>query len=133
MKKRILSRCFLAVTLLLAASCNDFLTEDPKGRLTPNNFFSNQNELDMSVYALYSKVQELQCNSNPIIPQCQGDDVTSTTGSNKAAYLSADAFEYSYSAGIPTHSSKAIAIVEARLDWILMLSSGPIKIFLPSR
>ena len=28
-----------------------------------------------------------------MIVQCQGDDVTSTTGSNKGAYLSADAFE----------------------------------------
>ena len=47
----------------------------------------------MSVYALYAKVQASQCNSNPMIVQCQGDDVTSTTGSNKGAYLSADAFE----------------------------------------
>ena len=82
MKKRIMTGCFLAATLLIATSCNDFLTEDPQGRLTPNTFFSNQNELNMSVYALYAKVQELQCNSNPMIPQCQGDDVTSTTGSN---------------------------------------------------
>ena len=86
MKKRIFVNCFLAVSLLFGASCNDFLTEDPQGRLTPDNFFSNQNELNMSVYALYAKVQELQCNSNPMIPQCQGDDVTSTTGSNKAIY-----------------------------------------------
>ena len=94
MKKRIFSRCLFAATLLVTTSCSDFLTEDPQGRLTPDTFFSNQNELNMSVYALYAKVQELQCNSNPMIPQCQGDDVTSTTGSNKAAYLSADAFEY---------------------------------------
>lgn len=32
----------------------------------------------MSVYALYAKVQASQCNSNPMIVQCQGDDVTST-------------------------------------------------------
>lgn len=30
-------------------------------------------------------------------------------------------------AGFSTHSSNAIAIVEPRFDWILMLSSGPIK------
>ena len=47
----------------------------------------------MGVHALYAKVQASQCNSNPMILQVQGDDVTSTTGSNKAAYLSADAFE----------------------------------------
>ena len=47
----------------------------------------------MSVYALYAKLQDFQADSNPLIIQCQGSDVTSTTGSNKAAYLSADAFE----------------------------------------
>ena len=114
MKKRILTGCIYATTLLFATSCNDFLTEDPQGRLTPDTFFSNQNELNMSVYALYAKVQELQCNSNPMIPQCQGDDVTSTTGSNKAAYLSADAFEYPSDAkGQEQGWSKLYAIIKA--------------------
>lgn len=98
MKNKILSGCLLAASILATTSCSDFLTEDPKGKLTPDTYFSNQAELDMSVYALYSKVQEYQCNSNPMIVQCQGDDVTSTTGSNKAAYLSADAYE------VPTDS-----------------------------
>ncbi len=79
--------------MLLATSCSDFLTEDPKGKLTPENFYSNADEVEMAVYALYAKVQAYQANSNPMIPMCQGDDLTSTTGSNKAAYLSADAFE----------------------------------------
>ena len=30
------------------------------------------------------------------------------------------------------HSSKAIAMVEPRLDWMRMLSSGPMKMRLPS-
>ena len=114
MKQKIFPRCFLAATVILVTSCSDFLTEEPQGRLTPDTFFSNQNELDMSVYALYSKVQELQCNSNPMIPQCQGDDVTSTTGSNKAAYLSADAFEYPSDAkGQEQSWSKFYAIIKA--------------------
>ena len=113
MKTSILFRCFLAATVILT-SCSDFLTEEPQGRLTPDTFFSNQNELDMSVYALYAKIQELQCNSNPMIPQCQGDDVTSTTGSNKAAYLSADAFEYPSDAkGQEQSWSKLYAIIKA--------------------
>lgn len=91
--KKILSGCAMAASLLLATSCSDFLTENPKGKLTPETYFSNQEELDMSVYSLYAMIQAFQCNSNPMIVQCQGDDVTSTTGSNKAAYLSADAFE----------------------------------------
>lgn len=74
-------------------SCSDFLTEDPKGQFTPDGFFSNQSSVDAAVNALYFNVQQSQCNSNPLIVQCQGNDITSTTGSNKAAYLSADAFE----------------------------------------
>lgn len=93
MKNKILSGCLMAASIFVTSSCSDFLTEDPKGKLTPENFYSNQNEVDMAVYALYAKVQAYQCNSNPMIMQCQGDDVTSTTGSNKAAYLSADAYE----------------------------------------
>lgn len=93
MKHKLFSRGLLMASLLLATSCSDFLTEDPKGKLTPDNFYSNQDEVELAVYALYSKVQAYQANSNPLIPMCQGDDVTSTTGSNKAAYLSADAFE----------------------------------------
>lgn len=93
MKHKLFSRGLLMASLLLATSCSDFLTEDPKGKLTPDNFYSNQDEVELAVYALYAKVQAYQANSNPLIPMCQGDDVTSTTGSNKAAYLSADAFE----------------------------------------
>lgn len=74
-------------------SCDDFLTEDPKGQITPDGFFTSQKRLDAAVNALYFNVQQSQCNSNPMIVQCQGSDLTSTTGSNKAAYLSADAFE----------------------------------------
>lgn len=92
MKYSIFTCCLLAASLT-AASCSDFLTEDPKGQLTPETFFKTQSDLDQSVDALYSLVQDLQCNSNSMIVKCQGDDVTSTTGTNKAAYLSADAFE----------------------------------------
>lgn len=89
--KYILPVAFMACLGL--TSCSDFLTEDPKGQITPEGFFDSQANLDASVNALYYNVQQSQCNSNPLIVQCQGDDVTSTTGSNKAAYLSADAFE----------------------------------------
>lgn len=38
---------------MLSSSCNDFLDEDPKGKLTPGTFFSTQDELTMATYALY--------------------------------------------------------------------------------
>jgi len=114
MKSSILLSCILTASMILASSCSDFLTEDPKGKLTPDTFFSNQNELDMSVYALYAKVQAFQANSNPMIVQCQGSDVTSTTGSNKGAYLSADAFEVPSDAkGIEQNWSRLYTVIKA--------------------
>ncbi|MCM1292182.1 MAG: RagB/SusD family nutrient uptake outer membrane protein [Bacteroides sp.] len=91
--KKYIFPVILAATMLGATSCSDFLTEDPKGQISDVNFFNSQGDLDAALNALYFNVQQSQCNSNPMISQCQGDDITSTTGSNKAAYLSADAFE----------------------------------------
>ena len=64
-------------------SCSDFLTEDPRGKLTPENFFSTQDELNMSIYALYQKVNLSQVYTNMQLPQWQGDDITTNPGSNK--------------------------------------------------
>ena len=74
------------------SSCSDFLTEEPNGQLAPEAFFQSANDLTMAVNALYFNVAQSWSNSNPTIPQCQGDDITSTTGSNKSAYLSADSY-----------------------------------------
>lgn len=93
MKIKFLPCCVLAASMALTTSCSDFLTEDPKGQITPETLFKSASDLDMALNALYQQIQGLQCNSNPTIVQCMGDDVTSTTGSNKSAYLSADAFE----------------------------------------
>lgn len=114
MRNKILSGCLIAASMLIATSCNDFLIEDPQGKITPDKFFSNQSELNMGVYALYSKVQAFQANSNPMIVQVQGDDLTSTTGSNKAAYLSADAFEVPTDAkGLNDNWKRLYAIIKA--------------------
>lgn len=55
MKHKLFSKSLLMASLLLATSCSDFLTEDPKGKLTPDNFYTNQDEINLAVYALYSK------------------------------------------------------------------------------
>lgn len=93
MKKKYFIPLLAVMASFSFSSCSDFLTEDPKGQLTPDGFFGSQAALNSALNALYFNVQQSQCNSNPAIVQCQGDDITSTTGSNKAAYLSADAFE----------------------------------------
>lgn len=83
----------LALSGAVLTSCNDFLTEDPKGRLVTENFFQTENDLTLAVNALYYTVQTGQRHTNPLIVDCQGSDITSTTGSNKGPYLSADAYE----------------------------------------
>lgn len=82
----------LAACSMTLASCSDFLTEDPQGKLTPDTFFSTKAEVEMSVNALYAQTQAWQCNSNTCIPFMQGDDMTANAGSNKQAYASADGF-----------------------------------------
>ena len=42
---------FLAMGM---TSCNDLITEDPKGRLATQSFFANNNDIDASINALYS-------------------------------------------------------------------------------
>ena len=76
--------CMIA-TALLAMSCDDFLTEDPKGLITPSNYMTNQEALDGSVTALYQKVNLTQSWTNMMYPQWQGDDITANPGSNKQA------------------------------------------------
>ena len=83
--------CLLTASLF-AVSCSDFLTEEPKGQLTPDNFFISQDALDASVYALYEKVQQTQIYTNMLYPQWQGDDITANPGSNKQACAELDVF-----------------------------------------
>lgn len=91
MRTKIFMGCLVA-TALLSSSCSDFLTEDPKGQLTPSNYFVSQDALDASVYSLYAKVNGTQTFTNMMYPQWQGDDLTANPGSNKQAVAELDGF-----------------------------------------
>lgn len=80
------------VASLFATSCSDFLTEDPKGQLTPSTFFVSQDALNSGVYALFAKANATQIYTNMLYPQWQGDDMTANPGSNKQAVAELDAF-----------------------------------------
>ena len=80
---------------LLSTSCNDFLTEDPKGQLDPSTYFCSESSVNSAVYALYSKVNATQIYTNMLYPQWQGDDITANPGSNKQACAELDAFSAS--------------------------------------
>lgn len=98
------TKIFLCTALacsLITTSCSDFLTEDPKGKLTPTSFFATQDELDMSVYSLYQKVAATQAYTNMQLPQWMGDDMTANSGSNKQAAAECDAF-------IPADNNKGV-------------------------
>lgn len=83
---------FIAGILML--SCDDILVEDPKGALTESEFFTSQEELDMSITALFGMVRETQHTTNMSLPSfMQGDDVTTNPGSNKQAAAELDAFK----------------------------------------
>lgn len=49
MKTKIFLGCMMTASLL-TVSCADLLQEDPRGKLTPENYFSTQEELNMSVF-----------------------------------------------------------------------------------
>lgn len=92
MKKNIIFGCVMAASMFTAFSCQDFLDEDPQGKLTPEKYFSTQAELDMSVYALCQQVNRSQIYTNMQYPQWQGDDITANPGSNKQACAELDRF-----------------------------------------
>ena len=72
MKINILSGCLFAATMTLTTACSDFLTEDPKGKLTPETLFKTNADVEMSLNSLYNTLLEFQCNSNTMIVQCAG-------------------------------------------------------------
>ena len=77
-RKLLYMGCLMAASLLTFSSCGDFLDEEPKGQLTPDNFFNSEDDLTASVNALYDRVNQTQSWTNPMYPQWQGDDITAT-------------------------------------------------------
>ena len=96
-----LNYTFLIAVSLLLFSCESFLKEDPKGKLDPSSYFSNQDELNMSVYALYHKVMLSQNSTNMQLPQWMGDDITTDPRSNKQPMVEFDSF-------FPSDSNKGL-------------------------
>lgn len=113
MKTKIILSCLVATTLV-STSCSDFLTEDPKGQLTPSNFFVSQDALEASVYSLYAKVNGTQTYTNMMYPQWQGDDMTANLGSNKQAVAELDGFSANNNnKGVQDAWSKHYTVIKA--------------------
>ena len=92
MKSKIFLAALFAASLFGTTACSDFLNEDPKGKLVPGGYFTSQDELNMSLVSLFTKVTDSQSYTNMMYPQWQGDDITANPGSNKQACAQLDAF-----------------------------------------
>lgn len=92
MKSNIKILCLALGASLLTTSCAKFLEEEPKGLLTAGVSAKTQDDIDMSLTALYNKVNASQVHTNMQIVQWQGDDLTTHVASNKQAYREADRF-----------------------------------------
>lgn len=84
--------CLAGIALAGAVSCSGFLEEDPKGQFTTANFMNSEEEVDMAVCAIYSRLRWTQNCTDPVGMAWQGDDITTNPGSNKGPYANADAF-----------------------------------------
>src|SRR5690606_28333587 len=56
--KKVIVSCFLLVGLMGNFACKDFLNVVPKDRLTGNNFYKSQDDVEANMANLYSKFFE---------------------------------------------------------------------------
>ncbi|MDR1403732.1 MAG: RagB/SusD family nutrient uptake outer membrane protein [Tannerellaceae bacterium] len=85
--------CLLAVALT-TSSCDDFLAEDPKGTLTAETLFMDENGLDMAISGIYTLfVRTVNSTEFQLYMWC-GDDVTSQNAGNKTRFAEYDRFYY---------------------------------------
>ena len=78
------------------ASCESFLSEDPKGQLATENFFTNQSDLEASLNALYRVVADAQhANHYNGTNFLVGDDISTHPASNKQPLREHDQFAVS--------------------------------------
>jgi hypothetical protein len=86
----------LLVLVVWAVSCEQFLTEDPKGRLATQTFFTNKNDLNLAINSLYQIVAEAQhANHYTGTNFLAGDDITTHPASNKQPLREHDQYEVS--------------------------------------
>lgn len=83
---------FIIAIVFTMVSCEDFLTVDPKGRLSSSTFFSSESDLDMAVTAMFSKFMKTNYRTAQAFYMYAGDDVTSYNGGNKTSYSDNDCF-----------------------------------------
>jgi len=71
--------------VLWTTSCGNFLTEDPKGRLSTENFFKGEKDLEMALHSLYSLANDVarSFSGGANLISIAGDDFSTHPASNK--------------------------------------------------
>ncbi|MBM6780279.1 RagB/SusD family nutrient uptake outer membrane protein [Bacteroides mediterraneensis] len=92
MKTKIFISALMACAVAMT-SCSDFLTEDPKGQMVPENYFTSQNDLDGAINVLYAQVQYSINGTHTLSPNWMGDDLTALTSGNKDVYREFDSYK----------------------------------------
>ena len=80
--------------ILFSVSCENLLTEDPKGKLFSDTFFTNSADMDMALNSLYFNVaQTLGQNNYTGLNLFGSDDITTHPSSNKGPLREFDQFQ----------------------------------------
>ena len=93
---RALKSTGLVLLALWMVSCEDLLTEDPKGQLAVVNFFNSKGDLDQALNAMYSILaNEMYANNAVGFYAVAGDDITTHPASNKQPIREVDTYNIS--------------------------------------
>jgi hypothetical protein len=94
--KNLLNKTIVLISvLLITVSCNDFLKEDPRGRITNESAFSQESDLEGALYTLNRQVLMATKGMINFTPWQQGDDISTHPASNKAAIREWDVYNIS--------------------------------------
>ena len=90
---RIFKSVGLALIALWMVSCQDLLTEDPKGQLAVTNFFNSKADLDLALNGMYSKVaSDMYANIWAGFESVMGDDISTHPAANKQGLREVDTY-----------------------------------------
>ena len=93
---RIFKSVGLALIALWMVSCQDLLTEDPKGQLAVTNFFNSKADLDLALNGMYSKVaSDMYANIWAGFESVMGDDISTHPAANKQGLREVDTYNVS--------------------------------------
>ncbi len=85
----------LSLFMMFAASCDEFLEEDPKGQLMSNASFSQESDLEGAVNILYRRIGRSTFGLTQFINAFMGDDLSTHPASNKASIREWDNYNIS--------------------------------------